>query len=94
MNSPDMNLSLPMDKLINVQESCHNLVEAQQVTIRELAQVIGKLLATLLAVLPAPLHYRRLQMQGHQQWEITVIPIQAVRTSDGRNTNGLVCIQN
>ena len=33
-------------------------------------------------------------IQGHQQLEITAIPIQAVITSDGRNTNGLVCRQN
>ena len=62
INSAELTLALPQDKVLKIREECQQLLQERQVSARRLAKLIGKLTATVLAVLPAPLHYRQLQM--------------------------------
>jgi len=62
VNSIKMQLLLPQEKVENIRLSCINMLEQKQTSVRELAVLIGKLTATVSAILPAPLHYRTLQM--------------------------------
>ena len=63
VNSIDMSLSLPERKILKIQRACQNLLDMEVVTVRDLAKVTGQLVATSKAVLPAPLHYRTVQME-------------------------------
>ena len=61
VDSIEMTLSLPRDKVLKIKETCKEILSDQSVTVRKLAQLIGKLTATNQAILAAPLHYRNLQ---------------------------------
>jgi hypothetical protein len=80
IESVDMRLTLPQDKIDDIQKRCQKLVESETTSVRKLAKVIGKLTASAQAVLSAPLHYRKLQMtktkalmRGYQSYESVVI---------------------
>ena len=62
VNLETMTLSLPKDKVMKIKENCLDLASRQSVSVRDLAQLIGRLTATNQAVLPSPLHYRSLQL--------------------------------
>ncbi|XP_064645941.1 uncharacterized protein LOC135499210 [Lineus longissimus] len=62
VDSVRMQLQLPEDKIAKIQAKCKDMAAQDQTTVRELAQLIGKLAATTKAILPGPLHYRNLQM--------------------------------
>ena len=57
-----LTLSLSETKLEDLRNDCREAIGKKKTTVRELARLIGKLTATKLAVLPAPLHVRQLQM--------------------------------
>ena len=57
VDSGKMNLSLPKEKLLKVQNHCQKSLEKGKVTVRELSKLIGRLSSTAIAVLLAPLHY-------------------------------------
>ena len=61
VNSLTMEFSLPEVKVRSIQERCQELLSEPTSSVRELASLIGKMNATVAAVLPAPLYYRRLQ---------------------------------
>jgi hypothetical protein len=63
VDSVQMTLKLPKDKIKDIVTRCQEMVREDQTTVRKLAKLIGKLTAASQAVLPAPLFYRRLQMQ-------------------------------
>ena len=63
IDSVRMTFALPQDKVKKIVSTCRNYLNRDQVTLRDLARLIGVLTATTLAVLPAPLHYRALQTQ-------------------------------
>ena len=72
--------SLPPEKVTKIQEECRQVLQQRSVRVRQLSHLIGMLTATILAVLPAPLHYRHLQMQkskallaGHQNYNAQVV---------------------
>ena len=68
VNSGEMTLSLPKEKLLKVQENhFQEILEKGKVTVRELSKLIGRLSTTAIAVLPAPLHYPHLQHQQIQK---------------------------
>jgi len=76
VDSVAMTLTLPEDKVIDIRQRCLHMLQERSTTVREMAKLIGKLTATAQAVLPAPLFYRRLQMQksrallaGNQSYE-------------------------
>ena len=62
INTETMMMSLPEDKVTRVTQKCHNLIKDQVVKVRHLAEVVGMLNASVRAILPAPLHYRQMQM--------------------------------
>ena len=66
INTIDMTLLLPRDKVTAIKALWKRLLEQQQVSVGELSQLIGKLTASIQAVFPAPLHYRNLQYLKHQ----------------------------
>ena len=63
IDSVGMTFALPQNKVKKIVSTCRNYLNRNQVTLRDLARLIGVLTATTLAVLPAPLHYRALQIQ-------------------------------
>jgi hypothetical protein len=63
VNSETMKITLPSDKVEKIQEKCRTMVTERLTTVRELASVIGQLVAAVRAIAPAPLHYRQLQLQ-------------------------------
>ena len=62
LDSAQMELSLPRDKLEKIILACKKQGSKSKATVRQVASVMGKLVAAARAVLPAPLHYRNLQM--------------------------------
>ena len=66
LNSSKMTMSLSQAKVKKVRDLCHNMLASNQVLIRELSQLIGTLNSTVAAILPAPLHYRQLQLLRSQ----------------------------
>ena len=66
INSKNLTLSLPQRRLLTmltIRETCLHVLTSSSIRVRMLSQLIGMLTSTVLAVLPAPLHYRFLQMQ-------------------------------
>lgn len=63
VNSRDMTLKVPEDKLKNILDIINRMLRRTVVSIRDLAQIIGKLQSCKQSVHPAPLHYRALQRQ-------------------------------
>ena len=62
ISSLEMNLFLPPGKMSQLVQDCKDLILEKSASVRTLSQIIGKLTSTMQAVLPAPLHYRHLQM--------------------------------
>ena len=62
LDSAQMELSLPRDKLEKIILAFMKQGSKSKATVRQVASVMGKLVAAARAVLPAPLHYRNLQM--------------------------------
>ena len=61
VDSIEMSLSLPKGEIMKIKQCCLDMLSDQSVTVRKLAQLIGKLTATNQTILAAPLHYRNLQ---------------------------------
>ena len=66
VDSRTRELSQPPDKLHQITAEARHLVKLKEVSGRELAQICGKMSAAILAVYPAPLHYRGLQALKHK----------------------------
>ena len=62
VDSEDMTLMLPRQKILKIQQACKDLLNRHKTSVREVAKIVGQLVAAARAVLPAPLHYRQLQM--------------------------------
>ena len=63
MDSRDMTLTLPQEKVNAIIDQCQLFFSRDQVKVREITQMIGNLSYSGVAVLPAPLFYRSLQRQ-------------------------------
>ena len=61
INSQRMTLSVTQEKVKSLISQCKALMDAPQITIRQLARMIGLMTSMTPAILPAPLHYRALQ---------------------------------
>ena len=57
-----MVVSLPKQKLDKIIQKCRDVLNSDQVTIQELASLVGSLNSTVEAVIPAALYTRELQM--------------------------------
>jgi hypothetical protein len=80
LDSVNLKVQLPAEKVRDIQNSCRTLIRKKRVTAREVAAVLGKLVAAVRAIVPGPLHYRTLQMcqtqallQGNQSYESPVV---------------------
>ena len=62
INSLEITLALPEEKIQNLIQSCRQLLQSRVSYVREIAKLVGKLTSSMQAILPAPLHYRHLQM--------------------------------
>ena len=67
VDSREMTLSLPKEKLLKVQYHCQEILEKGKVTDRGLSKLIGRLSSTAVVVLAAPLHYCHLQHKQIQK---------------------------
>ena len=61
VNSFDLSLSIPRDRIRKIQSKSQDLLNAPVTTGRELSKFLGLLSSSIQAVFPAPLHYRYLQ---------------------------------
>jgi len=61
IDSVDMTTSLPQEKVELIRKHCQDIMGKENVSIRELTSLVGRLSSTAIAVLPAPLQYRYLQ---------------------------------
>ena len=64
LNSQNITLSLPQEKVSKIKTQCKELLENSLVTVRELNKLIGWLSSIVISVFPASLQYTTLQ---HQQ---------------------------
>ncbi|XP_070556878.1 uncharacterized protein [Ptychodera flava] len=61
INSLDMTISLPLEKVSRLQLDCQELLLKKSVTVRCLSRVLGRMTAAVEAVTVSPLHYRAIQ---------------------------------
>ena len=61
LDSEKMTVSLSPEKAVNIQQSCLELKDKKETTIRELARVIGKIVACFPGTKFGPLYYRKLE---------------------------------
>ena len=76
INSVNMTLALPQEKVLYIQNKCTQLIASPKTTIIELTQLLGKLLFTSQAELPESIQCRYLEQQQ----------IQAVRETNSYQT--------
>ena len=62
-NSIDMTITLPQEKKDQIVKQCQEFQRKSSVSIGEFTQLIRRLASTAIAVLPAPLQYRAMQLQ-------------------------------
>ena len=62
INSEKMQVSLPRVKIDKIVQKCKDILNSDQVTILNLASLVGSLNSTVEAVIPAALYTRELQM--------------------------------
>ena len=84
LNSKTMTVSLTKDKAKGIRKECKTLSGKTSPTIREVAQVVGKLVASLPAVLFGPLFYRQIEIdkasalkaaRGNYEADMTLSPV-------------------
>lgn len=66
INSKEMVFGLPCGRVKQIRDEC-KILQKDQVTVRELVHMVGLLLATHWAFLPAPLHYHALQVKKNKR---------------------------
>ena len=62
INSVSQIISLPDEKVAKILTSCNELLTATRITIRQLAQTIGLLVSSFMAIKQGQLHYRSLEV--------------------------------
>ena len=61
VNSRDMTLCLPKEKIDNIRYRCQLALSQHTIKLKSLHSLVGKLISTSQAVLPAPIKYRAIQ---------------------------------
>ena len=61
VNSLNLTLALPRDKIRKVKKECQGIIDCPQITKRQLAKLLGFLTSTIQAVFPAPLHLQEVK---------------------------------
>eukprot|EP00111_Clytia_hemisphaerica_P005046 TCONS_00014513-protein len=79
VNSVKMELTLPSDKIEKIISQCEQILSQTKVSVMDLTKLLGRLTSSAVAVLAAPLHYRKIQrcqikalIRGSYQSEITL----------------------
>ncbi|CAC5376867.1 unnamed protein product [Mytilus coruscus] len=62
IDSQEMLFTLPEEKVVKIKQECHQILNLQWVTVRQLAKITGKLVSTMQAIIPANLQCRYLQL--------------------------------
>ena len=62
INSATMLFKLPEEKVQKIKNDCKRVRKRETISVRELSQLIGTLISTMQAVIPAKLHCRLMQM--------------------------------
>ena len=62
LNSKKMTISLPSHKLHTLKKLVKKMRDQEETTIQEIAQILGMMVAAHPVILPAPLHYRQLEI--------------------------------
>ncbi|CAC5423389.1 unnamed protein product [Mytilus coruscus] len=62
IDSQEMLFTLPQEKVVKIKQECHQVLNLQWVTVRQLAKITGKLVSTMQAIIPANLQCRYLQL--------------------------------
>ena len=70
IDSTKMIISLPEDKVRGIIQACQTAVLKQKLSVRDLARLLGRMSATAMAVLPAPICYRSLQRQRNAAFAV------------------------
>ena len=85
INSTNLTLQLPGEKLRKIRKTCQDLLEKTEISVRELSKFLGLLTSSIQAIFLAPLHYRHLQrlknttMTSEQSYEAIVTLDSAAR---------------
>ena len=61
VDTKNMTLVLPQGKVTAIKDLCSQMLSQTELTVRDIARLIGKLTASIQAIFLAPLHYRQLQ---------------------------------
>ena len=61
LDSTQMKLFLPEEKILGISQMCQSLLDQTKVSIRQMSQLLGRMVAASPAVLSAPLRYHQLQ---------------------------------
>ena len=69
MNSVSMVISPPDDKVNHLVQACSKAIHQGKLSVQELSMLIGRMTATMMAVLPAPLCYKNLQRLKNQAFQ-------------------------
>ena len=69
IDSETMTVSLTPERINSLKAECKKLLKRQVMTVREVAQVIGKMVASFPAVRYGPLHYRSLENDKKRGFE-------------------------
>jgi hypothetical protein len=72
LDTTKMTMYLSEEKVQKIQSMSKDLLTRDRITVRELSKLIGTLNSTIAAILPAPLHYRQLQILRSQALRRTV----------------------
>ena len=61
VHTKNMTLVFPQGKVTAIKDLCSQMLSQTELTVRDIARLIGRLTASIQAIFPAPLHYRQLQ---------------------------------
>ena len=71
INSVNMTVKLTHDRIVDLQNLCRDTLAAQEITIREFAKLIGKMVASEPGVQCAPLFYKDLEIYKEKMLKIS-----------------------
>ena len=61
VDTRDLSLYLPGEKLRKIRKQCQNIVDLSEISVRELSKFLGLLASSIQTIFRAPLHFRHLQ---------------------------------
>jgi len=80
LNSVTMTISLTEEKIKNIRDLCHTILNKKEITIRQAAQLIGTLVSCSVGVEFGPLYYKQLEIEKIEALKINRGDFQAYMT--------------